>query len=638
MGRYEIRRTLGRGAMGVVYEGYDPKLGRKVAIKTILQGAAADPQTAQEYAERFTREAKAAARLSHPNIVQVYDFGLEEDVAYLVMEFVHGTELEEFFDQNERFDIEDATRLMTELLEALELAHEAGVVHRDIKPANIMVDSEGHAKLADFGVARVSDGHDASQAGTMVGTPAYMSPEQIQGQKVDRRTDLFSAGVVLYQFLTGQKPFQGGGVYTLARKILHEDPPAPSLLVQSISPEYDRVIAKALAKKPEDRYQTAKEFSEALNAVLKGRAPKAQKQAPRPKTEATEPPRADTRPPGEVAGTGFELEFWRSIKDSDDTDQLQLYLKKYPNGVYAELAQRKVARLLRMKEQARAEEEAKREAAEKAQREAAEQAQREAAEKARREAEDKARRAAEEKARLEAQAAAQRAAAARPPGAIGDGARREAEEAAMRQRAQAEAQARAQAQAQAKARPQAAPKPASALRVDPAVVKAARPSAATIAAPARKSSEALPGVIAILVLAAGGAAYFLLQPDAFVAVKAPAPPAAPAVNKPDPVAAKAAAEAAAAKAAADAAAAEQRAAAEAAAAKAEAEKAAAEKAAADKAASDRRAARSAAERAASEKAASSSRLAAERSAVEKAAIERAISGGIAPNPFDRLRR
>ena len=342
LGRYELRRTLGKGAMGVVYEGYDPKLGRKVAVKTIFQGPETDPEAASEYAARFRREAKAAARLSHPNIVQVYDFGLEGEVAYLVMEFVHGTELEAFFDQGEHFDVADATRLMTELLDALDLAHDAGVVHRDIKPANIMVDAEGHAKLADFGVARVSDGQDASQAGTMVGTPAYMSPEQIQGLKVDGRTDLFSAGVVLYQFLTGHKPFHGGGVYTLARKILHDDPPAPSAVVPSLAPEYDALIARALAKRPEDRYQTAREFSEALNGLLKAglsRPPKLQ----------------EARPRKAVSGTGPELELWRSVKDAEDTVQLQQYLDRYTDGAYAALAKRKIDKLRRSTAKAGAE-------------------------------------------------------------------------------------------------------------------------------------------------------------------------------------------------------------------------------------------------------------------------------------------
>jgi serine/threonine-protein kinase len=468
LGRYELRRTLGRGAMGVVYEGYDPGLGRKVAIKTILQGPGADAAVAAEYAERFTREAKAAARLSHPNIVQVYDFGLEIEVAYLVMEFVHGTELEAFFVQGERFDIADATRLMTELLDALDLAHDAGVVHRDIKPANIMVDEEGHAKLADFGVARVSDGADVSQAGTMVGTPAYMSPEQIQGQKVDRRTDIFSAGVVLYQFLTGQRPFRGGGVYVLAKKILHDDPPVPSSLVESVSPGFDQVIARALAKQPSERYQTAREFSEALNRAL-GDHPRSARKA------------GSAQPVAKGSGVRPELEFWRSVKDSDDAGQLQRYLAKYPGGSYAALAQRKIAKLQPA----------------------------EPAIIAPAPAPDPAPAvsvppAVDARANLETQAQARRVAEADAT------AERETEAQRIRRQAQAEAhgQALAQAQARRKAPPRAAP--SGIFKVDPATARPPRPSAATLSVPARGGSMLVPAIVAIAVIAGGCMVYYMV--------------------------------------------------------------------------------------------------------------------------------
>jgi tRNA A-37 threonylcarbamoyl transferase component Bud32 len=472
LGRYELRRTLGKGAMGVVYEGYDPKLGRKVAVKTILQGPETDAEVASEYAARFRREAKAAARLSHPNIVQVYDFGLEGEVAYLVMEFVHGTELEAFFDQGEHFDVAGATRLMTELLDALDLAHDAGVVHRDIKPANIMVDAEGHAKLADFGVARVSDGQDASQAGTMVGTPAYMSPEQIQGLKVDGRTDLFSAGVVLYQFLTGQKPFHGGGVYTLARKILHDDPPAPSTLVQSLAPEYDQLIARALAKSPEDRYQTAREFSEALNGLLKAGL-------------SGPPKQQEARPRKAVAGTGPELELWRSVKDAEDTVQLQQYLDRYPDGAYAGLAKRKIDKLRRSTAKAGTQQVAA----------------------AKREAEEKARRDLEDKARLEEELRARRLAAEKASSEQAPQARREAEAERMRQKARADAVAQAAARSGAVSRSV----PSGIVRLDPRIAKPPRPSAATFAGPGRRNSMLLPGAIAIAIFAGSGLAYYVMR-------------------------------------------------------------------------------------------------------------------------------
>src|SRR4051812_3116430 len=227
LGRYQIKRVLGRGAMGVVYEGYDPTLNRRVAIKTILKNAAIDEETARGYSTQFAREAQAAGRLNHPHIVQVHDFAEEGDVAYLVMEFIQGRELRAFFDAKEKFEPAEVVRIMGELLDALDFAHEAGVVHRDVKPANVMMDAQRRVKLADFGVARIQES-ERSAAGTMVGTPAFMSPEQIQGAKIDRRTDIFSAGVVLYQLLTGEQPFTGQGAWTVAKKIMQDDPPRPS--------------------------------------------------------------------------------------------------------------------------------------------------------------------------------------------------------------------------------------------------------------------------------------------------------------------------------------------------------------------------------------------------------------------------
>jgi serine/threonine protein kinase len=181
LGRYDLTRVLGKGAMGIVYEGLDPRLNRKVAIKTILKGHMDDEDAAKEYSMRFMREAQSVARLNHAHIVQVYDFGEQGEIAYIVMEFIKGKELKNFFDANERFELKEAVRIMCELLDALEMAHENGIVHRDIKPANVMLDGQARVKLADFGVARVTDDRSAAektQAGTMVGTPAYMSPEQ----------------------------------------------------------------------------------------------------------------------------------------------------------------------------------------------------------------------------------------------------------------------------------------------------------------------------------------------------------------------------------------------------------------------------------------------------------------------------
>src|SRR3954470_21438954 len=272
LGRYELRKVLGKGAMGVVYEGFDTTLSRRVAVKTILKSVALDAATAADYAARFEREAKAVARFNHPNIVQVYDFGEENEVAYLVMEYIEGRELRSYFVEQAKFDLPEAVRIMGELLDALHFAHEAGVIHRDVKPANVMIDSKMRVKLADFGVSRIQES-DQSQVGTMVGPPAVMSPEQIAGVKIDRRTDVFSAGTILYQLLTGDQPFKGGGAWTVAKMIMEEDPPSPSTKVFTVSPMFDGIVNKALAKKPEQRYQNAKEFAEALRETLESVAP-----------------------------------------------------------------------------------------------------------------------------------------------------------------------------------------------------------------------------------------------------------------------------------------------------------------------------------------------------------------------------
>ncbi len=347
LGRYQIKGVLGKGAMGLVYDGLDPGLNRRVAIKTILVKQL-DEEMARMYSKRFEREVRAVARLNHRNIVQVYDFGSEGDVAYIVMEYIQGKELKDFFDANQRFDIKTAFRLMSELLDALDFAHEAGIIHRDIKPANVMVDAEGHAKLTDFGVARVVDpdgasAGEATQTGAVVGTPSYMSPEQIQGQAIDRRTDIFSAGIILYQFLTGQKPFEGTQ-WALAKKIIQDDPVWPSKLVQ-IPPVIDRVVARALSKDPEHRYQTAKSFAASLQRILEGKPP----EDPNEVIVAAPPPAAaPARPraaPAQQQGNEAEMEFWREVKDSDDPEEIELYIEQFPRGVYVELARKKITDL-----------------------------------------------------------------------------------------------------------------------------------------------------------------------------------------------------------------------------------------------------------------------------------------------------
>ena len=344
LGRYEVRGVLGKGAMGLVYDGYDAKLKRRVAIKTI-RTSTLDEAMAKHYEMRFRREVRAVARLNHPNIVQVYDFGTEGDLAYIVMEYIQGRELKDMLDAKEPLELGKIFKLMGELLEALEFAHEAGVIHRDIKPANVMVDAGGHVKLADFGVARVTendgDQAEATRAGTLVGTPSYMSPEQIQGQSIDRRTDIFSAGIVFYQFLTGQKPFEGTG-WALAKKIVQDDPVWPSALVQ-VPPSIDRVLASALAKDAEQRYATARKFAEDLKCIAEGKEPKhAVAAVPR---SATAAPAARAAPAGPAPGGEADKEFWEGVKDSDDPDDLALYIEQFPAGLFVEQAKSKVAEL-----------------------------------------------------------------------------------------------------------------------------------------------------------------------------------------------------------------------------------------------------------------------------------------------------
>ncbi len=341
LGRYKIQGVLGKGAMGLVYDGLDPNLNRRVAIKTILTRKL-DAEAARMISVRFEREVRAVARLNHRNIVQVYDFGTEGDLAYIVMEHIQGKELKDYFDANERFDLKTSFRLMTELLDALDFAHEANIIHRDIKPGNVMIDTAGHAKLTDFGVARVTDPEgqqgEATRAGAMVGTPSYMSPEQVQGQQVDRRTDIFSAGIIFYQFLTGQKPFEGTQ-FTLQQKIVMEDPVWPSALVQ-VPPEFDRVIARALAKDVAQRYQRARDFGAALKRILEGKPPEDPNEVLAAPLPAVPPPTAHIAQDSEA-----EKEFWQDVKDSDDPEDLKLYIEQFPHGAFVEQAKHRIAAL-----------------------------------------------------------------------------------------------------------------------------------------------------------------------------------------------------------------------------------------------------------------------------------------------------
>jgi serine/threonine-protein kinase len=272
LGKYAIRRELGRGAMGVVYEGFDPFIERTVAIKTIKPELPGETDAGDALA-RFRREAQAAGRLSHPNIVSIYEYGEQDGIAFIAMEFIKGKELKDYFESGRRFAARDIARIMGEILGALDHAHRNGVTHRDIKPANVILLENGAVKVADFGIARIETS-ELTQAGTVLGTPSYMSPEQFLGTPVDGRSDIFSCGVILYQFLTGEKPFSGA-VTTIMHKVLKEEPMAPSMLDATLPPAWDAVVKRAMAKNPSDRYQTAAEFAADIASVAEGRAPSA---------------------------------------------------------------------------------------------------------------------------------------------------------------------------------------------------------------------------------------------------------------------------------------------------------------------------------------------------------------------------
>jgi serine/threonine-protein kinase len=265
LGKYEIRSTLGRGAMGVVYEGWDPVISRRVAIKTVRLPDPSDAE-AQEELSRFKREAQAAGRLHHPNVVGVFDYNETADLAYIVMEFVEGQSLKGLVGDQQRMALPVVSRVLSDVLDGLAYCHERGVVHRDIKPANIMITPEGQAKIADFGIARI-ESSSMTQAGTVLGTPAFMSPEQFMGVIVDARTDIYSTGVLLFQLLTGERPFEGS-MTTIMHKVLNTVPPKPSDLAITAPRSLDDVVARAMARRPEDRFPTAGAFKQAMLAAL----------------------------------------------------------------------------------------------------------------------------------------------------------------------------------------------------------------------------------------------------------------------------------------------------------------------------------------------------------------------------------
>jgi serine/threonine protein kinase len=273
-GRYEILSELGRGAMGVVYKARDPKINRVVAVKTVSL-AGQPPEEEREYRERFIREAEAAGRLSHPGIVTIFDVGEEPETRspYIVMEYVGGQSLDKILaGSGSKLKVETALQITLELAEALDCAHGQGVVHRDLKPANILMTDAGHAKIADFGVAKLNLATQ-TLAGRALGTPAYMSPEQLNGEAVDGRSDIFSLGVVLYTLLTGHRPFQGNSAITVSFKVVNRDPIPATLLDTELPPGLDYIISRAMAKDPAERYQRGMEMVFDIQELRAGREP-----------------------------------------------------------------------------------------------------------------------------------------------------------------------------------------------------------------------------------------------------------------------------------------------------------------------------------------------------------------------------
>lgn len=269
IGRYDVIEELGRGAMGVVYKGYDPQIGRTVAIKTILSGAL-NEEGLEAYKQRFFREAKACGQLSHPNIVAVHDL-TEDDTGQpcLVMEFVDGFTLERLVAQD-RLPLGQAVETVSQVADALGFAHDRNVIHRDVKPANILVTRSGRAKLTDFGIAKVQ-GAKLTQTGQLIGTPAFMSPEQFMGLAVDRRSDIFSLGAVLYWLCTNEKPFPGETITAIAYKVVQTAPVPARQLNPALPIDIDSILSRCLAKSADDRYQTGAELVADLEAFRQGR-------------------------------------------------------------------------------------------------------------------------------------------------------------------------------------------------------------------------------------------------------------------------------------------------------------------------------------------------------------------------------
>src|SRR5512135_3470581 len=268
LGKYHIVERLGHGGMAEVYKAYHAKLDRYVTVK-ILHSYLID---GQDFLARFDREARAVATLRHPHIVQIHDYEVEDDIYYMVVEFIDGGSLQLRMDELARagayLPVRQALSIMDNVAEALDYAHHQGIIHRDIKPSNILLDTRGNAFLCDFGIARIVGSAQFTTTGSLIGTPAYMSPEQGLGETLAETSDIYSLGVVVYQMLTGKQPFAAETPLAIIHKQVNEPPVAPKKLRPDLPEAVDRVIAKALAKNPADRYQTAHEFHKSMDAAF----------------------------------------------------------------------------------------------------------------------------------------------------------------------------------------------------------------------------------------------------------------------------------------------------------------------------------------------------------------------------------
>lgn len=328
LGRYEIVRPLETAPWGPVYQARDTVTQRKVVVHGVRLHDLS-PKAAEEFTDRFRADALACSHLQHPSIATVLDFGQADGLAYLATQFIEGESLKMRLDKGERFALSAAVAMVQDVLAALEHAHEHGVVHRGVRPANIMLE-DGKVKLTGFGMASIqqSEATTGAKLGALATGTRYMSPEQVQGLPLEFRSDLFSAGVVLYELLTGSRPFEGDNAFAVIQRIMTVVPPAPTQLTPGLPAALDAVLARALAKDRAHRFASAHEFAAALRALAPAAAVVAQA-APRSNTIALE----------------LELEFWKDIKESEDAEDFLSFLQSFPEGRFAALAHRRLRKM-----------------------------------------------------------------------------------------------------------------------------------------------------------------------------------------------------------------------------------------------------------------------------------------------------